>query len=61
MYASLKGKDVEVSFLGNEAAYNALHTDTSQDILSRFHIYASLHPGAVSKRAFNIADGEVST
>ena len=61
MYLSFEGKGAEVPFPGDEAAYNALHTDTSQDILARFHIYASLHPDAVSKRAFNIADGDVCT
>ena len=59
MYLSFEGKGAEVPFPGDEAAYTALHTDTSQDILARFHIYASLHPDAVSKRAFNVADGEV--
>lgn len=59
MVKSLEGIGTEVSFPGNPKAYKALHTDTSQDILAQFHIYASLHPEAVSKKAFNIADGEV--
>lgn len=58
MYTSLEGKGAEVAFPGNEKAYKALHTDTSQDILARFHIFASLHPDAVKERAFNIADGD---
>jgi len=57
LYVSIEGSGAEVSFPGSEEAYKALHTDTSQDILARFHIYASLHQDAVSTRAFNIADG----
>lgn len=61
MVRSLEGIGTEVIFPGGEKAYKALHTDTSQDILAQFHIYASLHPEVVSKKAFNIADGEVVT
>ncbi|KAL6719724.1 hypothetical protein ACLMJK_001645 [Lecanora helva] len=61
LYVSFEGKGVEVPFPGDEAAYKALHTDTSQDILARFHIYASLNPNSSSRRAFNVADGEVTT
>lgn len=61
MVRSFEGIGREVNFPGNEKAYKALHTDTSQDILAQFHIYASLNPEAVSKKAFNIADGDVVT
>lgn len=61
MVKSVEGRGTEVVFPGDEKAYKALHTDTSQDILAQFHIYASLHPEIVSKKAFNIADGEVVT
>ena len=61
MVRSFEGKGTEVVFPGNEKAFKALHTDTSQDILAKFHIYASLHPGLVSEKTFNIADGEVVT
>ena len=61
MYKSIEGSGAEVPFPGNEAAYKELHTDTSQDILARFHIFASFHADAVAGRAFNIADGDVVT
>ncbi|KAF6241297.1 hypothetical protein HO173_000007 [Letharia columbiana] len=61
MVRSLEGTGTEVVFPGDEKAFKALHTDTSQDVLAQFHIYASLHPEAVSRKAFNIADGEVVT
>jgi len=50
-----------VPFPGSMEAYTALHTDTSQDILARFHIHASLHPNEVSERTFNVADGPATT
>lgn len=40
-----------------KSAWLAKRTDTSQDILARFHLYASMHPDAVHARAFNVADG----
>ncbi|MDI1492514.1 MAG: hypothetical protein OHK93_003728 [Ramalina farinacea] len=58
MYASVEGRGSEVPYPGTDDAYKSLHTDTSQDILARFHIHASLHPDAVNGRAFNVADGE---
>lgn len=50
-----------VPFPGSIDAWTALHTDTSQDILARFHIYASLHPSEVAETAFNVADGPATT
>lgn len=50
-----------VPFPASREAWTALHTDTSQDILARFHIYASLRPQLVSGEAFNVADGPAST
>ena len=61
MVRSFEGEGTEVVFPGNDKAFKALYTDTSQDILAKFHIYASLHPELVSEKAFNIADGEVVT
>ena len=61
MVTSFEGIGTEVNFPGNEKAYKALHTDTSQDILAQFHVYASLNPEAVSMKSFNIADGDVVT
>lgn len=50
-----------VPFPGSRAAYEALHTDTSQDILARFHIYAAGHTDLVAGKAFNVADGPATT
>lgn len=50
-----------VPFPGSADAFIALHTDTSQDILARFHIFASLHPDRVAEKAFNVADGPACT
>ena len=57
MYASVEGTGALVAFPGSPAAYNAAHTDTSANLLARFHIFSSLHSDQVSKRAFNVADG----
>lgn len=61
LYRSIEGEGAEVPYPGNQAAYEALHTDNSQDQLARFHIYASLHPDQVSKRASNVADEDAIT
>lgn len=34
---------------------------TSQDVLVRSHIFASLHPDTVSEHAVNNTDGEIVT
>jgi nucleoside-diphosphate-sugar epimerase len=56
LYASLEGKGAEVPFPGNEASWSAKHTDTAQDLLGRFHIWASLNPDKTAGRAFNVGD-----
>jgi hypothetical protein len=56
LYRYLRGEGSEVVFPGDEAMWNVPRTDTSQDLLARFHIYASLHPEKTSGRAFNVAD-----
>jgi len=61
MYSSLEGRGSEVTFPGPLAAYRSLHTDTSQDILARFHVFASLCPDKTGGMAFNVADGDVIT
>ena len=55
-YASRNGPGSKVPYPGPPAAYTALHTDVSQDILARFHIYASLHPDLTASQGFNIGD-----
>lgn len=46
-----------VPFPGTRESWTAQFTDTSQDILARFHILASLSPDKTAERAFNVADG----
>lgn len=61
LWRYVEGEGDGVRFPGSMEAWRAAHTDTSQDILARFHIYASLHPLEVSGRAFNVADGPATT
>lgn len=61
LWKSVEGEGSEVRFPGNNDAWTALHTDTSQDILARFHIFASLHPQETSEKAFNVVDGPATT
>jgi hypothetical protein len=58
MYASIEGAGAEVPFPGTEEAYKSKHTDTFQDILAHFHLFASFHADKTQGRAFNVADGE---
>lgn len=55
-FASREGPGASVAYPGPQSAYTALHTDVSQSLLARFHIYASLHPDLTASQAFNIGD-----
>ncbi|KAE8146976.1 hypothetical protein BDV25DRAFT_169498 [Aspergillus avenaceus] len=58
VYRELEGAGARVVFPGNETTWRLLSTDSNQDIIARFSIYASLQPREkVHARAFNIADG----
>lgn len=61
MYASVEGKGVEIPFPGNELSWKAKRSDTSQDILAKFHLFASLHPDQVAGKTINVADEEFTT
>lgn len=50
-----------VPFPGDQISWEVKHTDTNQDILARFHLFASLHPEKTAGQTFNVADGEVIT
>ena len=58
LYREVHGQGAEVSFPGSEASFKAKHTDTSQDILARFTIYASLHSDKTAGKAFNIGNAD---
>lgn len=55
-FAHREGPGVKVPYPGPQVAYTALHTDVSQSLLARFHIYASLHPDLTARQSFNIGD-----
>lgn len=61
LWREVEGEGSEVRFPAGKDAWTALHTDTSQDILARFHIFASLRPEQTSERAFNVVDGPATT
>jgi hypothetical protein len=58
LYREARGEGAEVVFPYGEEAWTALHTDSSADLLGRFHVFASLQPERVAERAFNVVDGE---
>ncbi|MCJ1311223.1 hypothetical protein MMC25_004894 [Agyrium rufum] len=47
-----------VEFPGDEKNWTGLHSDTNQDVLARFHIFAALNPNKTREQAFNVADGD---
>lgn len=57
LYAHVNGAGSEVPFPGNEKSWVIHSNDSSQDIVARFSIYASLRPDrAGDGRAFNVCD-----
>jgi hypothetical protein len=55
-FASREGPGTSVPYPGPQSAYTAPHTDVSQSLLARFHLYASLHPDLTAGQAFNVGD-----
>lgn len=57
LYVHVHGKGSTVPFPGNDKSWTIRSNDSSQDIVARFSIHASLHPEtAGGGRAFNVAD-----
>ncbi|KAK7417116.1 hypothetical protein QQZ08_011742 [Neonectria magnoliae] len=56
LYAELNGKNSEVHFPGTEESWKILSNDSSQDIVAKIAIYASLHPERSSGQRYNAAD-----
>ena len=52
----VEGKGATVPFPGPEYSWKLLNHDTSQDILARFAIHASLHPEETTGQHYNIAN-----
>lgn len=63
LYRSVYGAGASIAFPGpaleggRNTAWTAKRVDTSQDVLAKFHLFASLNPEKVSGRVFNVADG----
>jgi hypothetical protein len=59
LYREAEGEGAEVRFPYGEEAWTALHTDSSADILGRFHVFASLAEPVemIAGKAFNVVDG----
>jgi len=57
LYRHINGEGAEVQFPGTEISWAALSNDSSQDLIARFAIYASLNPKTCGKgQRFNTAD-----
>jgi hypothetical protein len=56
------GPGAKVPFPGSARGYTAMHTNTSQDILSKLEIFAALNPEKCGDgQAFNVVDGLPTT
>lgn len=59
VYRGVYGSGAEVPFPGHEHGYHSKHTDSFQDIISRFEIFAALNRDRCGDGAsFNVADGK---
>lgn len=57
LYADIEGKGSTVPFPGNAKSWKSLSNDSSQDIIAKFSIFASLHPETCGDgQGFNVAD-----
>lgn len=61
MYVDVEGKGVELPFPGNKLSWKTKRSDTSQDILAAFHVYASLNLERVAGKVINVADEDFTT
>ncbi|KXH25574.1 hypothetical protein CNYM01_00355 [Colletotrichum nymphaeae SA-01] len=56
-YRSAYGCGAACPFPGTQESWRALHTDSFQDLVARFHIHASLHPDKTHERSSYVRDG----
>lgn len=57
LYRHVHGEGSSIAFPGNDKSWKTQSNDSSQDVVARFSIFASLHPEAAGGgRAFNVAD-----
>ncbi|KAL9088367.1 MAG: hypothetical protein Q9159_003141 [Coniocarpon cinnabarinum] len=62
LWRAIHGDGSDVPFPGSQKAWTNKHTDTSQDILARFEIFAALNGDKTGNgRSFNSSDGPVVT
>jgi len=61
LYISIEGKGAICPFPGTAASWKAKFNYSSQDVVARFSIFASLHPNITGGRAFNVADAPSPT
>ncbi|CCX15730.1 hypothetical protein FPQ18DRAFT_67221 [Pyronema domesticum] len=61
LYRYVEGEGAEVVFPGTEKSWSNTHTDTSQDVLSRFEILVATSEKAEPQGSYNIADGDKTT
>ncbi len=61
LYREIEGKGAEVVFPGTMQSWKIKSNDSSQDIIARFAIHASLHPEVSGGQSFNAADNAQSS
>ncbi|KAF4765281.1 hypothetical protein N7455_003995 [Penicillium solitum] len=61
LYRYVHGDGAKVPFPGDLASFKAKHTDTSQDILTRFTIFVSLNAEKTNGHAYNIGCSDECT
>jgi hypothetical protein len=59
LYAAVEGRGAECAFPGTEKSWMIKSNDSSQDIIAKFAIYASLHPEVTHGERYNVADNAV--
>ncbi|KAL5319239.1 hypothetical protein ACEPPN_012289 [Leptodophora sp. 'Broadleaf-Isolate-01'] len=59
LYAAIEGKGATCDFPGTEKSWLNKSNDSSQDIVARFAIYASLHPEISHRQRYNAADNAI--
>ncbi|KAH8655198.1 hypothetical protein BX600DRAFT_515037 [Xylariales sp. PMI_506] len=61
LYAEINGQGSEVAFPGTPESWKSLSNDSSQDIVAKVCIYASIHPEISSEQRYNAADNAVAS
>jgi hypothetical protein len=61
LYREINGAGAEITSPGSLNGWNNLSNDSSQDIIARFAIDASLHPEVTAEQSYNVADNSQPT